>query len=172
MGTDCVDICDAVLEVMCHPCRNWKKCQNAEDEANHKQMILCMGSLKMTEYPEDFEPIYENCCVCGKPAEGGGEECECTCPTCGEPCFDDSEFGDHKECRDCHKARISGQLCAGCDRKLADGDIFKCSECGERFCSDCMDGEECHDCHRKKIQGTTYGLRDMGDDGKRKHKKK
>lgn len=56
------------------------------------------------------EPDYKPCCVCGKPAEGGREECNCTCPTCGEKCFDDSEFGDHKECRDCHKQRISGTL--------------------------------------------------------------
>lgn len=59
---------------------------------------------------EDEEPLYKNCCVCGKPAEGGGEECECKCPTCGEYCFDDSEFGDHHECYDCHKKRLNGEI--------------------------------------------------------------
>jgi hypothetical protein len=108
MGNDCVDICDELLVVMCHPCPNWNKCQNAEDEANHKQMLECMGSLKMAEYPDDFEPYYKICSVCGKPSEGAGENCACTCPTCGEKCFDDSEFGDHNECYDCHKKRLAG----------------------------------------------------------------
>jgi hypothetical protein len=54
--------------------------------------------------------------------------------------------------------------CAGCNRKLVKGDTFKCPECEERFCSDCMEGNTCYDCHRKAVQGTTYGLRDMGMD--------
>jgi len=58
-GTDCVDICDVVLEIMCHPCPHWKECQNNEEEANHEQMALCMGSLKMGEYPKTFTTIEE-----------------------------------------------------------------------------------------------------------------
>ena len=59
MGNSCVDVCDAVLSVMCVPCPHYKKCQNMEDECNHDQMLSCMGSLKMSEYPKegDYTPL-------------------------------------------------------------------------------------------------------------------
>ena len=53
-GPDCVDICDTVIEVMCMDCPHWKKCQDIEDEANHHQMLICMGFLEMKKYPEEF----------------------------------------------------------------------------------------------------------------------
>lgn len=141
MGTDCVDICDLLVEQMCFRCPKYKKCQNAEDEANHEQMAICMGSLKMTEYPEDFEPIYPNCCVCGKPAEGNEDVCECTCPTCGQPCFDDSEFGDHHECRDCHKARLNGEIADEDEKEDEDKAQARCPYCKSLYTI--KDGHSC-----------------------------
>lgn len=46
------------------------------------------------------------CQVCGK----DHDECECVCPTCGQPCYDDVTMADHGECYDCHKARLAGEL--------------------------------------------------------------
>lgn len=64
MSNGCVEICDAVLEMMCTVCPNWKKCQNAEDEANHDQMLECMGEILSVDrkaYPKSgrFEPCRE-----------------------------------------------------------------------------------------------------------------
>jgi|WetSurMetagenome_2_1015567.scaffolds.fasta_scaffold36274_4 hypothetical protein len=57
MAYDCVDICDKVYEVMCLKCLNHDACQNAEDDVNHGQMIICMDKLVTTEYPAEFEPM-------------------------------------------------------------------------------------------------------------------
>lgn len=108
MGFDASSICDILVDVMCRDCPNSSKCQNDDDEYNYDQMAECMGLLTMGEYPDDFEPLHKNCCVCGKPAEGVKDDCQCQCPTCGEFCFDDSEFGDHNECYDCHKKHLNG----------------------------------------------------------------
>jgi hypothetical protein len=58
-STDCTDICDCIFEVMCGECPHCCECQNAEDEMNHDQMLVCMGSLYMKDgkYPDDFTPI-------------------------------------------------------------------------------------------------------------------
>jgi len=41
-STDCSDICDMVIEIMCGHCPYYKTCQNVEDEANHDQMRDCI----------------------------------------------------------------------------------------------------------------------------------
>jgi hypothetical protein len=59
MSSDCIDICDCVYEVMCGECPHLAYCQNADDEMNHYQMLICMGSLYMKDgkYPDDFTPL-------------------------------------------------------------------------------------------------------------------
>jgi len=57
---DCTDICDCVLEVMCHKCPHWETCQDLEDGANHDQMLECMGDLKMHKYPDTFISASDN----------------------------------------------------------------------------------------------------------------
>lgn len=59
-GLDCIDICDSVLELMCGNCPNYDACQNCDEDANHHQMLICMGNLRMKDnkYPDDFEPYY------------------------------------------------------------------------------------------------------------------
>ena len=63
--TDCTDICDIVISVMCKQCPNYEKCQNIEDEANHEQMKACLinGVLSNPSdgihafWPTKFEPM-------------------------------------------------------------------------------------------------------------------
>jgi hypothetical protein len=59
-GPDCIDICDTVFEVMCGECPHCDKCQNCEDDANHRQMLSCLGYMYMKDgkYPDDFTPYY------------------------------------------------------------------------------------------------------------------
>ena len=59
-GPDCIDVCDTLFEVMCGECPHCDKCQNCEDDANHHQMLMCMGHLYMKDgkYPDDFTPYY------------------------------------------------------------------------------------------------------------------
>lgn len=65
MKTDCCDICHEVLSMMCLKCPHSKVCMPVEDEANHEQMLVCMGSMKDRLngiYPkteEDIECPYE-----------------------------------------------------------------------------------------------------------------
>ena len=64
-STDCVDICDLVVSVMCKDCPNYAKCQNAEDEANHDQMEACLvngvltnpSDIKFGSWPAEFDPL-------------------------------------------------------------------------------------------------------------------
>jgi hypothetical protein len=58
---------------------------------------------------EDREAIWESsqsefkpCCICGKPAEGE-DTCVCSCPQCGESCYNDGTVIDHGKCYDCHQ---------------------------------------------------------------------
>ena len=48
--TDCVDICDTVLESMCFQCNKCKECHGPMDEeyVNHEQMIECLAELLAT----------------------------------------------------------------------------------------------------------------------------
>jgi hypothetical protein len=59
MSSDCTDICDTVYEIMCGGCPHCTACQNAEDEMNHDQMLVCMRSLCMKgdKYPVHFVPV-------------------------------------------------------------------------------------------------------------------
>jgi len=52
-GPDCIDICDAIIEAMCMDCPHWEKCQDIGDEANHHQMLICLGRI-MIVYPDVF----------------------------------------------------------------------------------------------------------------------
>lgn len=58
----------------------------------------------------------EICCVCGKSNEDSYglklDICDCVCPNCGHSCFDDVDIADHGECRDCHHARLMGEITA------------------------------------------------------------
>lgn len=64
-STDCIDICEIVLSVMCTKCPNYKKCQNVEDEANHEQMETCLMNGVLSNpsdglhgfWPTKFEPM-------------------------------------------------------------------------------------------------------------------
>ena len=66
-SNDCTEVCDLIIDLMCKPCPNYKKCQNGEDEANHDQMLLCLvhGVLAAPDdtelgiYPTEFEPLVE-----------------------------------------------------------------------------------------------------------------
>jgi hypothetical protein len=66
MGSDCVDICDSVMEKMCGECPHFKKCHGDEDEdpacageANHDQMLVCLSLiLKPTVYSYPTELTY------------------------------------------------------------------------------------------------------------------
>jgi hypothetical protein len=60
VSNTCTDICDCVLEVMCHKCPHWETCQDLEDVANHDQMLECMGDLKMHKYPDTFISASDN----------------------------------------------------------------------------------------------------------------
>lgn len=51
-STDCIDICDTIVEIMCSHCPNYEKCQNVEDEANHEQMLECLATGTLTN-PDD-----------------------------------------------------------------------------------------------------------------------
>lgn len=52
---------------------------------------------------EEEDEEFHCCCVCGKPAEGTEDTCECVCPVCGQNCFDDQTIADHGRCYDCHQ---------------------------------------------------------------------
>jgi hypothetical protein len=64
MSTDCTDICDLIIEIMCMHCPNYKTCQNVEDEANHDQMLKCLATGVLchpdepmsNSWPTEFEP--------------------------------------------------------------------------------------------------------------------
>lgn len=46
-GSDCVDVCDEVISMMCFQCPHYHTvCMPVEDEANHEQMLMCMGEMK------------------------------------------------------------------------------------------------------------------------------
>ena len=65
--TDCSDICDCIISIMCTKCPNYKECQNAEDDANHGQMQTCIinGVLSnpddkdhtTPDWPKEFKPL-------------------------------------------------------------------------------------------------------------------
>lgn len=59
MSSDCTDICGCLFEVMCGECPHRTECQNSEDDMNHDQMLVCMGSLYMKngKYPDDFSSL-------------------------------------------------------------------------------------------------------------------
>lgn len=53
----------------------------------------------------ELELEEELCQVCGK----NSDECECVCPECNQPCFDDVTTADHNMCYDCHKSKLNGE---------------------------------------------------------------
>lgn len=47
MKHTCTDVCDRLLERMCHDCPHYEDvCMPDEDEANHLQMLACIDSLE------------------------------------------------------------------------------------------------------------------------------
>jgi hypothetical protein len=59
MTIDCIDVCEEVLDRLCGSCPHYKQCQNDEEEANHEQMIRCLGGaieISSVTYPNEFTP--------------------------------------------------------------------------------------------------------------------
>lgn len=59
MGNSSPDISDAIIELMCQDCPNFKKCHNPDGDANYDQMIDCilMDVLEVNKnnYPKKGE---------------------------------------------------------------------------------------------------------------------
>lgn len=65
-STDCTDICNIVIKLMCEHCPNFKECQNIDGGANHDQMEECLTIGTMTnpndvsdggKWTEKFTPL-------------------------------------------------------------------------------------------------------------------
>jgi hypothetical protein len=59
MSTDCPDICDKLLEVMCIQCLNYNACQNSDTEPNHDQMMICLDGMVLVRHPDMFTSVQD-----------------------------------------------------------------------------------------------------------------